>query len=482
MEFSYIRNKIRCYKKDLLLKVLYEQLRYAQLNKTLTFPVWEVLTLVKWTYLYAEEKYPYKTPNKEDFVILMDYMKEFSGTLYVRYLKGLPMRDSLFVIGYQQFYLQKYVHNDTFHRQLALYTTITIKHNTSDKFKQLTGLTIEDFILFNLIMWLYINSSKIDPKNSFFDGFIWEDMIDILCQISSEEKVFSYINLLTLNPSGYADHIKNYKKGIKDNDLQYYEMSFFTMYPFQLLDNKLQVIHRNVFDYVCNYYIYDFLKANDPSFTEHFGRRMEKYVELGLTEAKCRYLSENDLRKIISKESKVVDFVVDNCILIECKAIELPNRPSILPNSLLFYNALKDSIVKAYAKQMLTVANNLQKVQQEFFGIIITYKEFNLCNGLDIWDNLLKKTTFDYAMENNLRVDILPPQNLYIMDIATWDKVIQVMKTTKISLLQILIKAKEDDSISQSKKGIFQFHLDQYNVNKFDLTYLENESERLELE
>jgi hypothetical protein len=181
MEFSYIRNKIRFYKKDLLLKVLYEQLRYAQLNKILNFPVWEVLTLVKWTYLYAEEKYPYKTPHKEDFVILMDYMKEFNGTLYVRYLKGLPMRDSLFVIGYQQFYLQKQVHTDTFHRQLALYTTITIKHNTSDKFMQLTRLTIEDFILFNLVIWLYINSNKIDPKNNLFDGFIWEDMIDILC-------------------------------------------------------------------------------------------------------------------------------------------------------------------------------------------------------------------------------------------------------------------------------------------------------------
>lgn len=482
MEFSYIRNKIRCYKKVLLLKVLYEQLRYAQLNKTLNFPVWEVLTLVKWTYLYAEEKYPYKTPHKEDFVILMDYMKEFSGTLYVRYLKGLPMRDSLFVIGYQQFYLQKYVQTDTFRRQLALYTTITIKHNASDKFKQLTGLAIEDFILFNLVMWLYINSNKIDPKNSFFDGFIREDIIDILCQISSEEKVLSYINLLTLNPSGYADHINNYRRGIKDNDLQYYEMSFFTMYPFQLLDNKLQVIHRNVFDYVCNYYIYDFLKANDPLFTEHFGRRMEKYVELGLTEAKCQYVSENVLRKIASKESKVVDFVVDNCILIECKAIELPNRPSTLPNSLLFYNALKDSIVKAYAKQMLTVANKIENPQQEFFGIIVTYKEFNICNGLDIWDNLLKKTTIDYAMENNLRVDLLPPQNLYMMDIATWDKVIQVIKTTKTSLLQILLRAKEDDSTPQSKKGIFQFHLNQYEINKFDLSYLERESERLKFE
>lgn len=479
MEFSYIRNKIRCYKKDLLLKILYEQLRYAQQNKIQNFPIWEALTLVKWTYLYAEDKYPYKTPHKEDFAVLMDYMKEFNATLYVRYLKGLPIRDSLFVIGYQQFYLQKYVHTDTFHRQLALYTTITSKHNASDKFKQLTGLTIKDFTLFNLVVWLYINANKIDPKKGYFDGFIWEDILEILCQIANKEQVQCYFNLLTLNPIGYADHINNYKRGIKDNDLQYYEISFFTMYPFQLLDNKLQVIHRNVFNYVCNYYIYDFLKANDSTFTEYFGQRMEKYVELGLKEAKCQYISENDLRKIVSKESKVVDFVVDNCILIECKAIELPNRPSTLPNSLLFYNALKDSIVKAYAKQMLTVANSLKNSQQEFFGIIVTYKEFNICNGSDIWDNLLKKTTFDYAQENNLRADLLPPQNLYIMDITTWDKVIQVLKTTKISLLQILLKAKEADSIPQSKKGIFQFHLDQYNIKKFDLSYLENESKRL---
>jgi len=68
------------------------------------------------------------------------------------------------------------------------------------------------------------------------------------------------------------------------------------------------------------------------------------------------------------------------------------------------------------------------------------------------------------------------------MDIATWDKVIQVMKTTKVSLYQILLKAKEDDATRQYKKGIFQFHLDQYNINKFDLSYLEKESERLKLQ
>ena len=84
-------------------------------------------------------------------------------------------------------------------------------------------------------------------------------------------------------------------------------------------------------------------------------------------------------------------------------------------------------------------------------------------------------------MENNLHVDLLPPQNLYIMDVATWDKIIQVMKTTKKSLYKVLLKAKEDDAKPQSKKGIFQFHLEQYNINKFDLSYLENESERLNL-
>lgn len=127
------------------------------------------------------------------------------------------------------------------------------------------------------------------------------------------------------------------------------ETTFFIMFPFQRFKGKLKLVHRNVFKYTANYYIYDFLKNSDDKFTTEFGYRFEKYIELGLIEIGYSYATENQLKQKLPAKSKVVDYYLkDYQIFIECKAVELQTYPSINPTDELLYNALKDSILKAY--------------------------------------------------------------------------------------------------------------------------------------
>jgi hypothetical protein len=137
------------------------------------------------------------------------------------------------------------------------------------------------------------------------------------------------------------------------------------------------------------------------------------------------------------------------------------------------YNNFDGNVIYAYTMQILSIANKLSRnLDKEFFGIIITYKEMYWCNGLDCWDDLLKNPTIESCKNNNLDSSILPPENLYFIDIATWDKLIQIIKDTNVTLREILVKAKQDDSVTATKKGAFYLHTNQYDVGRLSLNYL----------
>ena len=169
------------------------------------------------------------------------------------------------------------------------------------------------------------------------------------------------------------------------------------MFPFQIHIGEIRVIHSSVFKHTVNYFVYDYLKANDILFGAEFGKRFEKYIELGLQEVNLNYKTENDLKKILPPNSNVVDFMlVDESIFLECKAIELQPYPSINPTDELIYNSLKDSIIKAYSKQLLPTAK-LLKSNSENWGIILTYKQLFWSEFSEVWESRKKR------IDGNLR-------------------------------------------------------------------------------
>jgi hypothetical protein len=89
----------------------------------------------------------------------------------------------------------------------------------------------------------------------------------------------------------------------------------------------------------------------------------------------------------------------------------------------------------------------------------------------------LGKGKFENAEDNTH----LPPENVFIIDINTWDKIVQIIKDGQASLLDILLKAQRDNSKPGTKKQSFDMHLDIYDTRKLNLSYLAEEIDCLKI-
>jgi hypothetical protein len=470
--FSYIRNRIAEHSKDDLLKISYNLLNE---KRDKPFPIWEIFILMKWTLIYGGTKHPPKPLTPQKFAKICKEISEFGDAHLSSFIENGQIDKVFQVIYNQQFYLQKTVYKEIFSIQLKLFSILTGKYDIENSFKEKTGLTVFEFLLITLIFWLYINIDKLEDPLHYFDGSFNTNFFEVTSLATSEGSVSKFVDLLTLHPFNASNRIENFKHNIKKEEFQTMEMSFFTMSPFQLFEGNIRLIHPSIFKYTVNYFIYDFLKANDENFTTEFGNRLEKYVSLGLRELGIKSKPEAELKKILPPQSKLVDFYLpDENIYIEVKATELQAYTSVNPTDELLYSSLRTSIFKAYFEQIRVVSKQLSP-DQENFGIIITYKEF-------FWSDFSKLYPIGKGKyEEEFDESHIPPENVFIIDIYTWNLIIHIVKNKKSTLLDVLRLAKSNNSKPQTEKQLFSMHLDDLRSDKLDLTYLNEENSKFDI-
>lgn len=471
--FNYIRNRIREHSKQDLIQACYYILddKKDKIRK----PIWYVFLLMKWTYLYGGEKYPPKPLTPKKLSRILKVVTDFNQDHISDFIKSGEVHRAFHILYSQQFYLQTSVYREKFATQLKIYSTLKSKYDINESFIEKTGFSIYDFIKLMHLTWLYINIGELKKPGVYFNGFLENDFLQLTSAITEKEKVIKFLQLLILDPVNPNEKIKNFKRGLKKEELQSMEKTFFTLYPFQYFNGKIKLIHESVFNYSINYYIYDFLKSNDDKFTTEFGLRFEKYVELGIKELNVNYTPENELKKILPKKSKVVDFFIeDSNIFIECKAIELQAYPSVNPTDELIYNSLKDSLIKAYFQQLLSVSNVL-KTTEENWGIILTYKKLYWSQFTDLYNIANTK------IKEKVDIRHLPPDNVFIIDIYTWDRIVNIVKNEKTTLIEILKFAKKNNAEQKTRKQSFDMHLDDFKNNTLNLSYLKSEINQLNL-
>jgi len=394
---------------------------------------------MKWTYLFGGEKYPTEPLTQKKASKILKSITDFNQDHISNFIKEGKTDAAFHVLYSQQFYLQMPVYTDIFATQLKLFSSIPGKYNIEKSFEQKTGFKILDFLLLMKITWIYTDIIISDKPSINYNGYLSNDFFKIASEFTDVNKVKKLIQLLILDPINPNEKITNFKRNLKREDLQSMERTFFTLYPLQYFNKKIRIIHQSVFYYSVNYYIYDYLKSEDEKFATEFGNRFEKYIELGIKELKSIYTTEKSLKKLLPKDSKLVDFVIDSNIFIECKAIELQAYPSVNPTDELIYNSLKGSILKAYFEQLLSVSKTLNN-QKENWGIILTYKKLYWSQFSDLYEIGKSK------QKNRIDNIHLPPENVFIIDLYTWDRIIFIINNEKTSLLDILKLAKKNNS------------------------------------
>jgi hypothetical protein len=468
MTFNYIRNQIRKYRKDDLIDRCYLELDTKTERPT---AIWQIFTMLKWTFIHGNTDSTAKPLTEEAFLKI--YRATY--TLDEEYIRSFirPGEFKLYfqILHSQQFYLHRRVMKETFATQLKLYTKLRSQFDIEQLFKNKTGVSIEDFLFFLQTLWIIVFYGDKFSSSSVYKGFIEDDHIEALVSFRGLEAVEKFLTMLIIDPNDAEEKIKNVPYSLNRETNQPFERTVFTVYPLQRYKQKrIKVVHTSVLAHAMNHYIYDILKQ-EPFFSEEFGYRLEKYVACGLSEISANSIPEVELKKRLTKQSKVVDFAMEeDGILIECKAIELSASTSIIPTKERLYSSLKESFIKAYVNQMLTVAAKLNYPQNtEWYGIILTYKEAYWSKFEDLYDVVKDQITDEHETK------ILPPTNVFIIDLLTWDKIVQIVKDKKSTLRQILEKAKKNNEDPNTAKMLFNMHLDEYELHQFNLSYLAQE-------
>jgi hypothetical protein len=465
MDFKPIRNKIRKFSYDSLVEHLLTLLRKFQAEST-PQPFWHPLVILKWTLEFAGEQYPSREATFDDVLKMISQLEklEMSHRTFTPSTNG-RLSKMFTILAPQQFLYQDRVWVDTFARQYILFARLKKSYSIEEAFATRTGLEVIDVIAGLQLLWFMAYNHL--PNSTFYGTFTdqnWKAFQDTL----GPKKARNFAKLLEISRHSIKGILANDKRVVRNYDLQVFETSIFARRPLLIHNNRIVIPHRGVLGYTVNHFLYDYMKQYDEAFAPEFGERVEEYLELGLKENSIPYLNEDQLRQRIGKKHKVTDYLVENEILIECKAIELRPHINVDPTDEVLSDEFRSSIVKAYAHQMLSVAAKLSQ-HVEYYGIIITYKELHLGDTNDIWEQFLGAETMKVVSDHEI-IKKLPKKNLFFINLASWDLIMEMIKVKGLTLKQILIDARK--AHAQEEKFGFYMHLDSYKVRIEKLKYL----------
>jgi hypothetical protein len=467
--FGMIRSKIKEYRLHSLVSYILEVLNNIQRQKS-KHPFWELLVLLKWCYLNTDNAPSKKIAKPFDVQNLLELIEQFQNDHPILdFTNHKSVSQSFRTVAYQQFDYQEQFYISLISRQLVIYLKLRSRLDIVTEFKRAAGLELTSFFRYCFYTFAFLNRD-LYQSGHVYDGSLGREFSNFFIEIFSAEELQAFLQLVAItDPQQFVPLHK-----LQDEKLQLYETNFFVTKPLIYFEGQYRLPHRAILNQTIKHYVYTYLKSILPdSFPEEFGKRMEKYVELGLKEANFRYKNETELKRAYNL-GKVSDYLVDDDILLECKATELHPRSGVLRLPNILTKELNSSIIKAY-QQLACTANTIDPSRQ-WFGVIITYREMYLGFGLDAWDEFLEAPMREFFLQQKIAFNILPPENLFFITIEDWDYIIQIVKENKATLKEILLKGRETNVSPKvgDKLFLMEMVLQKYfKVNNLKLSYLD---------
>ena len=398
-------------------------------------------------------------------------------------------------IAFQQFWYQQGANDEDVGRTIEL----LIKSSISDK----TECIMYDYCGLNRIEFfdLLLTLKEALDGNAFIMKIYYKTMK------IEKRKIDSFFKLLSINEDDFTDF--NEKFSTK-NPSEIYETSPFKLKPFLNIGEKYYLWSIAFLDEFIKFGIYDILKSSAKSeFSNCWGTIFENYLKKRLDEYNISYIPEKQLRKkgyarqvdflikhksyfksLFDKKSTLISFkqIIFSCmvtlknifrvkgliskydlILIEAKAIEAPHHTKFYPSDKRMIRAYKKDIIKALAQAHEVVKTfKVNKLINDTFLLIVTYKELYLGDGEDVWNEFAKTSlSNDYGIKNfNIK-----PENLFFIPINSFDRLLQITNGNIEQMIKIF-KEVIKQSKGKTKKYIFETYLKEFDMVKSKDQYL----------
>ena len=464
--YKPLRNKIRKYNsKQLILSLinLAHQLDRTLVEQWKYFQPCEILLLIKWA--ISEYDSAEKDQNLSE-AICNGFIKNLKDLFELHRSDALSRHSEnqlpkfLRQTAFQQFWLQPAGHLTTeiMARQLMLFLPSTLEKSNriNDLFLKKTGISIKTFFEISFMAL----ARFLDEKNPTIS--ISKDFFKSCAHSFTSDEINIYFKLLSLSFDEAKEEAKADLKKKKDKlGFQIFEQTPFTIYPF-LREGDSFILHSPaILHYVIRYYVYDFLKFHyDSNFLGDFGSIFENYLRLGLDFSQTKYGDEKELKKLLPKDTQLVDFFIesdDNLVLIDAKATEMQNFTRATQDNEWISRTLKKNVIKG-VKQCYQVAQHF-KNKGKIYSIIVTYKELYLGGVGRIWDEFLKDDLEDFFRDNNIDSSVISHDNIYVISADDFDLFMKAIKHDSSNLIKILDQATKMDKDGSTGKLLLGQHI-----------------------
>ncbi len=455
--FKRIRNQLRLYPVQDVVGFCLDYLNQPVEDKVteLKRNPWLVLLVIKWVLIDKECRTIAK--KKLDRPLMYSILQT---THELGNIVRMPTDFSnihLFIrnVSHQQFIYQSDISSSYLARQSILFSRLPKNHMIQDKFIELTGLTISQFLDFSFITvaWTLENHSKEIP-------ITWYRNVEGVTDID--------INNYILSISKPMDELRKWlvdRDDGKRHASEFYEQTPFISMPFIRTETTLLGFHPQILYRSIENFVYDKLRGWDSQkFMSKFGTVFEHYIEECIQRTGLEYLNEKQVMKRWGTEGKQIDFIVsdgDTNIFIDAKAVEASSRGKIAYSSCIVEQETKDSVIKAIEQAhdvLRKMHNSGDEVKCRNFLLVVTFKELYLGNG-ETFYNSIAKQKIDSIYDKYSETPCIPVENIYFIAINDFDLFMEMVSKHKVGFAEGIEKAIQRDRAPETKLFTFLQHM-----------------------
>lgn len=337
------------------------------------------------------------------------------------------------ILLYQQIWRHNKNLSHDLGRQVVLFLEIDQANNSgliTKLFKDKFGLSIFNFLRYSAQIYSTQINGRLcdyfDTCNEFLNGYLTE----------GEDEIKAYFQALTLGyKTPLKDDLRSISKFTHSPFLYILDPTPWFRKPFIFHEQKIKILSRSLLHRAVSNFIFTSLKSN-PVFESTFSIKvMEPYIEKGLREVNLEYTTENELIQQRGRKLKVVDFIVDDSVLIECKATEPDVRAVIMPDDKKIRRSIKTSILKGLTQMYQFIKEPSDK---DFYGIIVTYERMHLLETDALAEGPLAKDLIQRLGLSKKQLKALPLNRIFIIPLSDWDDLLLALKHQNCTLKEIL--------------------------------------------
>ena len=484
-----VRNRIRKLEPVSLIYEAVSKLAIYDKNPTeRRYLPWELLLLIKWVLLYHEPsprltKVATEVDLNRCIIDLKDMNKNIKLPPQKSGEKTEPAHKLRRRRAFQRFpyHSRIYEVKDVIARQQILFVDLGGEYKISKRFQGITGIEVNNFLLLCFATWALLNINKnqrLTVKN--FSNF------------AESSEVQHFLDMLSLDLcSGRKCFEEDISTKKKTFEVQLYELTPLTMYPFFNDGSNVSCYSKALFNITLSNYVHNLLKERDSNFSKDFGAIFEQYIEKGLKYLGCEYLDERQIKGLLPRGSKKVDFLLphtDCTILVEVKSADMHHIAKVLQTTESLTKNLDDSVIKAVS-QIFEVAHHLQSSgpsnsvhnTEQFYGIVVTHEDYYLGASTEVWTEFIGHCVKPELVKKGISPDLIPSENLHYISAKEFDYMVEgLRKVSNLSMPQLLETIGTNNASTRTAKWMFVQHLEEiFGMNYYSPDYLEKRFEEM---